>query len=79
MDVLHIPEQFLDQRRGRYVRVSDTDRRQLIDAYKKGEDFIALAKKLNIKRSTGKRRMLAINDKQVMICFSSYKLVYEIR
>lgn len=47
-------QQFVDQRRGRYVRVSDTDRRQLIEAYKKGEDFIALAKKLNIKRSTGK-------------------------
>lgn len=76
MDVLQIPEQFLDQRRGRYVRVSDTDRRQLIDAYKKGEDFIALAKKLNIKRSTGKREMRAINNKQVMICFSSRELVY---
>lgn len=47
-------QQLADQRRGRYVRVSDTDRRQLIDTYKKGEDFIALAKKLNIKRSTGK-------------------------
>ncbi|CAF1341569.1 unnamed protein product, partial [Didymodactylos carnosus] len=43
-----------DQRRGRYVRVSDIDRRQLIDAYKSGEDFIALAKKLNIKRSTAR-------------------------
>ena len=47
-------QQLVDQRRGRYVRVSDTDRRQLIEAYKKSEDFIALAKKLNIKRSTGK-------------------------
>ncbi|UJR25914.1 hypothetical protein I4U23_007262 [Adineta vaga] len=47
-------QQLVDQRRGRYVRVSDTDRRQLIEAYKKGEDFIALAKKLNIKRSTAR-------------------------
>ncbi|CAF3725141.1 unnamed protein product, partial [Rotaria sordida] len=52
MNSLEIQQQFIDQRRGRYVRVSDTDRRQLIDTYKKGEDFIALAKKLNIKRST---------------------------
>jgi hypothetical protein len=57
MDVLDVQQQLAaDQRRGRYVRVSDVDRRQLIDAYKKNEDFIALAKKLNIKRSTGKRK-----------------------
>jgi hypothetical protein len=55
MNQLEIQQQFVDQRRGRYVRVSDIDRRQLIDTYKKGEDFIALAKKLNIKRSTGKK------------------------
>ncbi|CAF1230720.1 unnamed protein product [Rotaria sordida] len=54
MNSLEIQQQFIDQRRGRYVRVSDTDRRQLIDTYKKGEDFIALAKKLNIKRSTAR-------------------------
>jgi hypothetical protein len=54
MDPVEIQQQFVDQRRGRYVRVSDINRRQLIDAYRKGEDFIALAKKLNIKRSTGK-------------------------
>lgn len=59
MDPLDIEQQLAaDQRRGRYVRVSDTDRRQLIDAYKKNEDFIALAKKLNIKRSTGKNKRL---------------------
>lgn len=63
MNTLDLHQQFIDQRRGRYVRVSDTDRRQLIDAYKKGEDFIALAKKLNIKRSTGKRVRQAINNK----------------
>ena len=63
MNILDLHQQFVDQRRGRYVRVSDTDRRQLIEAYKKGEDFIALAKKLNIKRSTGKRMMQAINNK----------------
>ena len=57
MDCLDIEQQLsADQRRGRYVRVSDTDRRQLIDAYKKNEDFIALAKRLNIKRSTGELR-----------------------
>jgi len=56
MNPLEIQQQFIDQRRGRYVRVSDTDRRQLIEAYRKGEDFIALAKKLNIKRSTGKKK-----------------------
>jgi len=55
MNQLEIQQHLVDQRRGRYVRVSDIDRRQLIEAYKKGEDFIALAKKLNIKRSTGKR------------------------
>ena len=55
MDPLELQQQLADQRRGRYVRVSDVDRRQLIDTYKKGDDFIALAKKLNIKRSTGKR------------------------
>lgn len=54
MNPLDIQQQLADQRRGRYVRVSDVDRRLLIDTYKKGEDFIALAKKLNIKRSTGK-------------------------
>jgi hypothetical protein len=54
MNSLDIQQQLADQRRGRYVRVSDVDRRLLIDTYKKGEDFIALAKKLNIKRSTGK-------------------------
>ena len=53
MNPLDIQQQLADQRRGRYVRVSDVDRRLLIDTYKKGEDFIALAKKLNIKRSTG--------------------------
>ncbi len=51
---MDMQQQLVDQRRGRYVRVSDIDRRQLIETYKKGEDFIALAKKLNIKRSTGK-------------------------
>ena len=55
MNPLEMQQQLVDQRRGRYVRVSDIDRRQLIDAYRKGEDFIALARKLNIKRSTGKR------------------------
>ena len=54
MNPMEMQQQLVDQRRGRYVRVSDTDRRQLIETYKKGEDFIALAKKLNIKRSTGK-------------------------
>lgn len=53
MNPLEIQQLVIDQRRGRYVRVSDADRRQLIETYKKGEDFIALAKKLNIKRSTG--------------------------
>ena len=48
MNSLDIQQQLADQRRGRYVRVSDVDRRLLIDTYKKGEDFIALAKKLNI-------------------------------
>ncbi len=56
MNSLEIPQQLVDQRRGRYVRVSDTDRRQLIEMYKNGGDFIALAKKLNIKRSTGKKK-----------------------
>ena len=56
MNSLDIQQQLADQRRGRYVRVSDVDRRLLIDTYKKGEDFIALAKKLNIKRSTGKSK-----------------------
>ena len=56
MNPLDIQEQLADQRRGRYVRVSDVDRRLLIDTYRKGEDFIALAKKLNIKRSTGRKR-----------------------
>ena len=56
MNPLDIQQQLADQRRGRYVRVSDVDRRLLIDTYKKGEDFIALAKKLNIKRSTGERK-----------------------
>jgi hypothetical protein len=63
MNPLDIQQQLADQRRGRYVRVSDVDRRLLIDTYKKGEDFIALAKKLNIKRSTGekeKRRNISI-------------------
>jgi len=60
MNPLEIQQQLVDQRRGRYVRVSDTDRRQLIDTYKKGEDFIALAKILNIKRSTGKRNIFFI-------------------
>jgi hypothetical protein len=55
MNPLDIQQQLADQRRGRYVRVSDVDRRLLIDTYKKGEDFIALAKKLNIKRSTGEK------------------------
>jgi hypothetical protein len=55
MNPLEIQQQLVDQRRGRYVRVSDVDRRQLIETYKRGEDFIALAKKLNIKRSTGKQ------------------------
>ncbi len=55
MNPLDIQQQLADQRRGRYVRVSDVDRRLLIETYKKGEDFIALAKKLNIKRSTGKK------------------------
>ncbi|CAF0800072.1 unnamed protein product [Rotaria sp. Silwood1] len=54
MNSLEIQQQLIDQRRGRYVRVSDTDRRQLIDTYNKGEDFIALARKLNIKRSTAR-------------------------
>ena len=54
MTSLDVQQLFNDQRRGRYVRVSDSDRRQLIEAYKKSEDFIALAKRLNIKRSTGK-------------------------
>ncbi|UJR22993.1 hypothetical protein I4U23_026020 [Adineta vaga] len=54
MNPLDIQQQLADQRRGRYVRVSDVDRRLLIDTYKKGEDFIALAKKLNIKRSTAR-------------------------
>ncbi|CAF4085633.1 unnamed protein product [Adineta steineri] len=54
MNQSEIQQQLADQRRGRYVRVSDVDRRQLIDAYKKGEDFIALARKLNIKRSTAR-------------------------
>ncbi|CAM2706475.1 unnamed protein product [Rotaria socialis] len=54
MNSLDIQQQLADQRRGRYVRVSDVDRRLLIDTYKKGEDFIALAKKLNIKRSTAR-------------------------
>ena len=58
MNSLEIQQQLVDQRRGRYVRVSDTDRRQLIETYKKGEDFIALAKKLNIKRSTGKQSLV---------------------
>jgi hypothetical protein len=53
MNPMDLQQQLVDQRRGRYVRVSDGDRRSLIDTYKKGEDFIALAKKLNIKRSTG--------------------------
>ena len=56
MNPLDIQEQLADQRRGRYVRVSDVDRRLLIDTYRKGEDFIALAKKLKIKRSTGRQR-----------------------
>ncbi|CAF4228806.1 unnamed protein product [Rotaria sp. Silwood2] len=54
MNSLDIQQQLADQRRGRYVRVSDVDRRLLIETYKKGEDFIALAKKLNIKRSTAR-------------------------
>lgn len=58
MNSIEMQQQLMDQRRGRYVRVSDVDRRQLIDTYRKGEDFIALAKKLNIKRSTGKRNDL---------------------
>lgn len=66
MNPLEIQDQLADQRRGRYVRVSDVDRRQLIDTYKKGEDFIALAKKLNIKRSTG-------NNKDIML-FSPIKI-----
>ena len=43
MNPLDLQQQLADQRRGRYVRVSDVDRRLLIDTYKKGEDFIALA------------------------------------
>ncbi|CAF1560844.1 unnamed protein product [Rotaria sordida] len=66
MNSLEIQQQFIDQRRGRYVRVSDTDRRQLIDTYKKGEDFIALAKKLNIKRSTGKKNDIIFNEIRVI-------------
>jgi hypothetical protein len=62
MDSLEIQQQLADQRRGRYVRVSDVDRRQLIDAYKRGEDFIALAKKLNIKRSTGKIKKKSLRE-----------------
>ncbi|CAF2086047.1 unnamed protein product [Rotaria magnacalcarata] len=54
MNPMEIQQQLIDQRRGRYVRVSDVDRRQLIETYRKGEDFIALAKKLNIKRSTAR-------------------------
>ncbi|CAF3418235.1 unnamed protein product [Rotaria socialis] len=54
MNPMEIQQQLIDQRRGRYVRVSDIDRRQLIETYRKGEDFIALAKKLNIKRSTAR-------------------------
>jgi len=54
MNPIDLQQQLADQRRGRYVRVSDVDRRLLIDTYKKGEDFIALAKKLNIKRSTAR-------------------------
>ena len=60
MNPLDIQQQLADQRRGRYVRVSDVDRRLLIDTYKKGEDFIALAKKLNIKRSTGEKEITAL-------------------
>lgn len=56
MNPIDLQQQLADQRRGRYVRVSDVDRRSLIDTYKRGEDFIALAKKLNIKRSTGKKK-----------------------
>jgi hypothetical protein len=55
MNSIDIQQHLVDQRRGRYVRVSDIDRRQLIDTYKNGDDFIALAKKLNIKRSTGRK------------------------
>ena len=91
MDTLDVQEQLADQRRGRYVRVSDVDRRQLIDAYKKNEDFIALAKKLNIKRSTGKTRretnLLIVfyreqNDETIAACQRgsySYETVHEER
>ena len=68
MDPLELQQQLVDQRRGRYVRVSDVDRRQLIDTYKKGDDFIALAKKLNIKRSTGKRERHELGTTTHLIC-----------
>ena len=88
MDVLDVQQQLADQRRGRYVRVSDVDRRQLIEAYKKNEDFIALAKKLNIKRSTGKRKAnlvvvshLTRNGETLVTCqrdsYSYYKISKE--
>ena len=88
MDVLDVQQQLADQRRGRYVRVSDVDRRQLIEAYKKNEDFIALAKKLNIKRSTGKRKVnlvivshLKRNGETLVTCqrcsYSYYKIEKE--
>lgn len=71
MNALDIQQQLADQRRGRYVRVSDVDRRLLIDTYKKGEDFIALAKKLNIKRSTGELNTTMIPGITNICCFSS--------
>jgi hypothetical protein len=67
MNPLEIQQHLVDQRRGRYVRVSDIDRRQLIETYKKGEDFIALAKKLNIKRSTGKKISFLTKIIQIII------------
>ena len=79
MNPLDLQQQLADQRRGRYVRVSDVDRRLLIDTYKKGEDFIALAKKLNIKRSTGKRReiFLLTDVASTDVCFVQHEVFCE--
>lgn len=35
-----------------YNRISDSDRRRIIGAFERGEDFVALARQLNIKRTT---------------------------
>ena len=35
-----------------YQRISTTDKQRLVDAHARGEDYVALAQQLNIKRTT---------------------------